>query len=341
MKVCLLGPVVTSSYYGGVAVFDEELAQGFVDNGWEAVLVTSQKDAVKKDIPLFIATKSEMSEFLNKENPDLIIASLAYARLLPRKNLAKVAYFLHGFFLQSYYGPLKSILASTYQKWLIRRCDYVFANSYFTAMINKEFFGIKADEVFQLGVSNEFLRNSENCDKIAKIPNSIIFAGRLVKAKGVEALIKAVRFLHEEGVPHTLYIAGDGPEREYIERFAKENSLNIILLGRLDSGEMIKWYKKTEVFVSLNPSEPFGIVFPEALICGCKIVCPLTGGQVEYLMDYKESVSFVNENDEKSIAYGLKKMLQSGNSTVSIENCKARFNYKRVALEMIKYIGEK
>lgn len=341
MKVCLLGPVVTSSYYGGVAVFDEELAQGFIDNGWEAVLVTSQKDAVKKDTPFFVATKSEMSEFLNKENPDLIIVSLAYARLLPRKKSAKVAYFLHGFFLQSYYGPLKSILASTYQKWLIRRCDYVFANSYFTAMINKEFFGIKVDEVFQLGVSNDFLRNSENCDEIAKIPNSILFAGRLVKAKGVEDLIKAVRFLHEEDVSYALYIAGDGPEREYIEQFARENGLNITLLGRLDLGEMIKWYKKTEVFVSLNPSEPFGIVFLEALICGCKIVCPITGGQVEYLMDYKESVSFVNENDEKSIAYGLKKMFQSGNSTISIENCKARFNYKRVASEMIKYMGEK
>ena len=341
MKVCLLGPVVTSSYYGGVAVFDEELAQGFIDNGWEAVLVTSQKDAVKKDTPLFITTRSKMSEFLNKENPDIIIASLAYAKLLPRNNSAKVAYFLHGFFSQSYYGFLKSFLASTYQKWLIRRCDYVFANSYFTAMINKDFFGIKADAVFQLGVSNEFLRNSENCDEIAKIPNSILFAGRLVKAKGVEDLIKAVRFLHGEDVPYTLYIAGDGPEREYIEQFARENGLNIVLLGRLDSGEMIKWYKKTEVFVSLNPSEPFGIVFPEALICGCKIVCPLTGGQVEYLMDYKEIVSFVNENDEKSIAYGLKKMLESGNSTISIENCKARFNYKRVALEIIKYIGEK
>ena len=43
MKIAILGPVTTKTYFGGVAVFDEELAAGFKHNKWEVVLITNQK----------------------------------------------------------------------------------------------------------------------------------------------------------------------------------------------------------------------------------------------------------------------------------------------------------
>lgn len=340
MKVCLLGPVVTSSYYGGVAVFDEELAQGFIDNGCEAILATTQKDAKMGNIPLGVVTKNNFQAFLEHEKPDLIIASLGYAKVLPRKCQARVAYFLHGFFLQSYYGVIKSFMASNYQKWLIKKCDLVFANSYFTRMINKEFFEIKTDAVFHLGVSKAFIESSTQDETIEKIPNSILFAGRLVKAKGIDTIIEAAYCLKKKGISFKLYIAGNGPEKSGIVQYAKEKNSNIELLGRLDSKKMFEWYRKSEVFISLNPSEPFGIVFPEALISGCKIVCPLTGGQIEYLRDYLDTVAFVNETDAGSVAMGIKKLFEQGNPVTNIDECKNRFNYKRVAAEIIDYIGE-
>lgn len=340
MKVCLLGPVVTSSYYGGVAVFDEELAQGFIDNGWEAVLATTQKDAKQGNIPLQVVARNSFQAFLEHEKPDLIIASLAYAKVLPRKCQAKVAYFLHGFFVQSYYGVIKSFVASNYQKWLVKKCDLVFANSYFTRMVNKEIFGIKADAVFHLGVSKAFIESSMQDKTIDKIPNSVLFAGRLVKAKGTDTIIEAAYCLKKAGVPFKFFIAGDGPEKSKIVQYAKERNLNIELLGRLDSKKMSEWYRKSEVFISLNPSEPFGIVFPEALISGCKIVCPLTGGQVEYLRDYSNTVAFVNETDAGSVAMGIKELFEQGNPVTNVDECKNRFNYKRVATEIIDYIGD-
>lgn len=102
---------------------------------------------------------------------------------------------------------------------------------------------------------------------------------------------------------------------------------------------MCEWYRRSEVFISLNPSEPFGIVFPEALISGCKIVCPLTGGQVEYLQDYANTVAFVNEKDVGSVARGIKKLFEQGEPIANIDECNNRFNYKRVASEIIDYIG--
>ena len=46
MKIAILGPVTTKTYFGGVAVFDEELAAGFKHNEWEVVLITNQKKAL-------------------------------------------------------------------------------------------------------------------------------------------------------------------------------------------------------------------------------------------------------------------------------------------------------
>ena len=340
MKVCLLGPITTKSYYGGVAVFDEELAKGFVDCGWEAVFATTQKDAEEKDIPLRIVSKTNFEKFLEREKPDFVISSLAYAKVLPKNNHVKTAYFLHGFFLQSYYGAIKSVFATSYQKMLIKKCDFVFANSYFTRMANKEFFKIKTDAVFHLGVSQKFLRASDKIQGIERLQNSVFFAGRLVSVKGVEVIVKAAHYLKQKNIPYTMYLAGDGPDKEKISKYIAANQLNVTLLGRLNYEQMCEWYHKTEVFVSLNPSEPFGIVFPEALVSGCKIVCPLTGGQVEYLKDYSDTVSFVNEANPESVAEGIETMFEHGIPARNIDECKRRFNYKRVATEIIEYIGE-
>ena len=85
-----------------------------------------------------------------------------------------------------------------------------------------------------------------------------------------------------------------------LKKIVDEYHLNVVFLGRITQENLAHYYSLSEIFVSLNPSEPFGIVFPEALLSQCKIVCPYTGGQVEYLSDYSKSVAFVDETDENS-----------------------------------------
>ena len=50
MKIGILGPVTTSKYFGGVAIFDEEIANGFEQNNCQVVLLTDQKEEkINKD----------------------------------------------------------------------------------------------------------------------------------------------------------------------------------------------------------------------------------------------------------------------------------------------------
>lgn len=345
MRICVLGPIRTKDYYGGVAIFDEEIALGFLENGCEVVIATNQLEAKNiinvNNVPVFYIDKIKFNNYIYEIKPDIILASLDYAKyLLFLKTSAKKIYFLHGFFNQAYYGKLISIFAVIYQKILISSCDLVFANSYFTKMINNDFFGIKSDRVFHLGVTNNFFHEVTH-EKCIKIRKTILFAGRLVSAKGIDKLIKAVEILSNKHIEYKLYIIGDGSEKHNLEKFVDEHNLSVEFLGRLEQKDLIRYYMQSDIFVSLNSSEPFGIVFVEALLSECKILCPKTGGQVEFLSDYSEGVSFIDADSPKSIADGLIRLLKSDvRPRLSLKE-KEKFTYKKVANNILDFVDLK
>lgn len=340
MKVCILGPITTERYYGGVAVFDEQLALGFSQAGHTARIVTCQRDAKRTSlfdvVPVYrISRKKAFAKWLETEKPDLVIGSLDHLRLMPgrRNGDLTVAYFLHGFFTRSYYGICKSHAAFFYQKWLMRRADLIFANSDFTGMIQREFFGVHVDKVFRLGVADDFLQKVKAGAGI-RAKGTVLFTGRLVSAKGVGALLQAMKCLKAKGTDCKLKIAGDGPDRPRLEEYARENALNVVFLGKVAHENIAALYQEAEVFVSLNPSEPFGITFAEALLSGCKIVCPSTGGQVEFLCKWSSSVAFVRDASADAIANGIAQMLLEGQSPTLSEEERERFTYRFVAEQM-------
>ncbi len=341
MKIAILGPVTTKTYFGGVAVFDEELAAGFKHNKWEVVLITNQKnaDSEKNGVPIRMINAISARKIIKEESPDIILASLQYAKYwrFCKENAIRI-YFLHGFFNRSYYGKLKSEVASLYQRLIAKQSHYVFANSYFTKMVNDQFFGIHTNQVFHLGVTTEYYNAILNTN-IPKEKGAILYVGRLVSAKGIGNLLGAMKVLKDGGMPYKAYIAGDGPDKEKLEKYVAKNNLDVHFLGRVSQKDLVTYYSKAEIFVSLNPSEPFGIVFPEALLARCKIVCPCTGGQVEYLMDYKDTVAFVDEASPDAVANGIERLGKSPVAAELSDKYTQAFRYDTVAKEMIDYLN--
>lgn len=339
MKIIILGPVNTKTYYGGVAVFDEELALGFKQIGWKSCIVTESKNIIHNDKINIYAGMSfiEIVNFIKQQKPDYVLASLTYGKyflFLPSK--IKKIYFLHGFFTCSHYGFFKSILASTYQKIMLKYADYTLANSYFTKMINEDLFNINVNNVVHLGISNKFINSNIN---INKKKNSILFVGRLVDVKKADKLIEAFVILKNMNIDFTANIVGDGPLYNKIYKIIQQNRLKVNLLGRLYEYEINRLYANSEVFVSLNPSEPMGIVFLEAMYNDCKIVCPHTGGQVELLEGINNVVSFVNEDNPEEIALAIKKVI-STNSIGYGNISKEIFLYKNVAINVVRSVEE-
>lgn len=122
------------------------------------------------------------------------------------------------------------------------------------------------------------------------------YIGRLSTEKGIESLLSVASSL-----PYTLYIAGNGPLRNELEK--KYNTPNIHFLGQLNSSEIVSLLKR--VFFSIIPStcyenNPLSVI--ESLCCGTPVLGSNIGGIPELLLsnNYNELFLLNNNNDLKN-----------------------------------------
>jgi glycogen(starch) synthase len=110
--------------------------------------------------------------------------------------------------------------------------------------------------------------------------NDLIFVGRLIRGKGVQILIEAMRELARRGFHRELTIVGTG--RDHSEFVCAAEGLPVKFLGVKHGRELSDLIAdhKTMVVPSLEP-EPFGIVALEGLASGCAVVASRGGGLPE------------------------------------------------------------
>lgn len=105
--------------------------------------------------------------------------------------------------------------------------------------------------------------------------SDIIFAGRLIKEKNVEILIRAIPDVKKKIPDIKCCIIGDGPERVKLDKLVQELEIqnNVEFKGFMkDYSSLISYMKSSEVFVMPSTREGFGIVVIEANACGLPVV---------------------------------------------------------------------
>lgn len=108
-----------------------------------------------------------------------------------------------------------------------------------------------------------------------------LMASRLVKRKGLEAALAAARRLD---LP--LWIAGDGPLRQRVERAALESDGRVRYVGWADRRGMARLLAGARsLWLPSLWAEPFGIAGLEALAAGVPVVASRSGGVAEWLDD--------------------------------------------------------
>lgn len=112
-------------------------------------------------------------------------------------------------------------------------------------------------------------------------PASLVFVGRLVRAKGAHLAIQALQILADRGLHPSLTIIGEGPERDDLQRQARELGLEgrVALIGALRGVALRQELNRHAI--ALVPSvwnEPFGIVALETVAAGCVTVASRGGG---------------------------------------------------------------
>ena len=172
-----------------------------------------------------------------------------------------------------------------------RRAKYITANSNFTRKWYLDMFGhdlSKKTKTIPSGISNNinFDRDVSWIDKKYNFQydKMVLFTGRLTQHKGVEYLIKAARQIKAEVI-----IAGDGPERKYLESLILKYKLtNVHMVGYFSSklDTINDFYLRADVYVAPSVwNEPLGLVILEAMVNKTPVVVSRKGGVTTLVKD--------------------------------------------------------
>jgi len=138
--------------------------------------------------------------------------------------------------------------------------------------------------------------------------NLVLFAGQIIRGKGVDLLLRA---LAKVRVPFECEILGDGNHRRYCEKLCSSLGLSgrVRFRGFVPPDQMERSYLEASAFAmsSVWP-EPFGLVGPEAMRYGLPVVAFDAGGIREWLLD-GENGFLVPWMDTDSFAARLQELL--------------------------------
>jgi glycosyltransferase involved in cell wall biosynthesis len=109
----------------------------------------------------------------------------------------------------------------------------------------------------------------------------ILAVSNLIRRKGLDHLVEAVRLLVADGREVSLTVVGEGPERGALEAQAK--GLPIELVGARPRTEIATSLQNADVFAMPTLGDPFGIAAVEALAAGVPVAMTDAVGSAELL----------------------------------------------------------
>ena len=130
-----------------------------------------------------------------------------------------------------------------------------------------------------------------------KIQFNILYVGRLEKVKNVETLLKAFAKIQNKAVH--LNIIGEGREREYLQRLAKELNINEKVSFKGFQKEPAPFIAQSDLFVLPSYSEGFGIAAVEAMFQKVPVLCSNVGGIPEFVKNNENGWLFNPLNMEE------------------------------------------
>ena len=124
------------------------------------------------------------------------------------------------------------------------------------------------------------------------------------KVKRVEDVLKIFALVNEQ-IPSKLIFAGDGPERNNLERLCREFNLcgKVIFVGKVSDTSHV--LEMSDLFILPSETESFGLAALEAMAVGVPVISSNTGGIPEVNLQgetgYLSDVGNVEEMAENAI----------------------------------------
>ena len=200
--------------------------------------------------------------------------------------------------------PLRSTVRE-----LLRRSHRVVAQSTDTRDKALHYYAVQREiDVIPLGIRPPPDGTADR--KAVGLPDDAFVAvtvGRLVRRKGLDALLRAVARPACDGVH--LVVVGAGPEREDLEELAGSLGLagRVTFTGWVSEDRKWEILRASNLYVSATLHEGFGLMFLEAMAVGIPVVTSNHGGHTDFLRDGRTGY-LVQPGDEAALADAIAKL---------------------------------
>ena len=288
----------------------------------------SKREKLIVPLKVLFGKKKIFKKYIDNENYDAQIAFLEgpITRIFSVKsknaNTKKIAW-IHNDISRVFGKNIKSKI----KRIIDRNCYEKYDNLIFVSNDNLDKFNRVYDDIIL--PKEKVIRNYIDDNRILKLSDekiddiyskdefNILQISRLTTQKAVDRLIRAHAKLIKDGFKHHIYIIGDGPEKEKLEKLIKEKEVEktFTLLGAKTNP--YPYLKQCDAFALLSEFEGYGIVIDEAKILNKYIMITNTSAR-EALTDYRD-YSYISDNSEEGIIKGIQQLLN---------NKKLQKNYK-------------
>lgn len=152
----------------------------------------------------------------------------------------------------------------------------------------------------------------------------LLTVGRLdarERYKGHDRVIEAIKHIRTSGTKPLIYlIAGDGDDKERLERMARDQSVSdhVRFLGRVAPSDLPDLYRAADLFVLPSTGEGFGIAYIEAMVCGTPAIGLAIGGAPDALGDGSLGACVSPEEFPKALAFALQKWRAQGEELAAL-----------------------
>lgn len=326
---------VFSAYYyphlGGIERYIDNMMHQLIKKNYNVILVTSNFDNLKDyeiidnikiyRLPVFKLFKNRypifkhnkkykklMNDFA-KNKIDRIIVNTRFhltshiGARYGKKNNIPVYLIEHGSQYITVNNKFWDFFANEYERFLTYKIKNKIKGFYGVSKACSDWlveFNIKASGVWYNSIDiHQKLPKRKKHDSII-----FLYAGRLIKQKGVENILISFQNLTKKYDNIKLYIAGDGEEFNYYKNLYKNK--NIVYLGKLNYLELLNYYALTDIFL-YPPLWPEGLPTSilEAGLMKCSVIGTKQGGIKEVL---NKNNGLLVDNTQKSLEIGMEKL---------------------------------
>lgn len=142
--------------------------------------------------------------------------------------------------------------------------------------------------------------------------SGVLFVGRLAEVKGGMLLLNAISRTPElQAIPVT--VVGEGPERQRMEDFAMENSLNVRFVGSVAHSDVLALMDHHRIFcvpshkTGSSGPEAFGMVFAEAAMRGLPI-CSVSEGGIPEIVNHGVTGLLCDAGEPEELGTNISKL---------------------------------